>query len=312
MYAVAGVGSVLKIQNSSCYQYILGFHAPKFRTKFIDTVGIISSSVTLHLWQIENRRSQIEITKELNKASEIQRGLLPENQISFQGYDIYGVSEPAHIVGGDYFDYVKPAAGYEERLGIIVSDAASKGLSAAVQALFVSGAIRMAMGFHTKISSLVARLNTLIHATFPYERFVTMFYCELLSSENGLVLYANAGHFPPIHYSFESQVFSDLQPTGGILGVIPGQHFQVENINMRIGDVLVISTDGITEAQNSDGEFIRDEQIKDVIRNSVDKSAREIAETLLRETEVFSQGSTYSDDKTLVVIKRVAPMTTEE
>nr|HPI21271.1 PP2C family protein-serine/threonine phosphatase [Candidatus Kapabacteria bacterium] len=200
--------------------------------------------------------------------------------------------------------YLKPPVGQEERLGIVVSDAASKGLPAAIQALFVSGAIRMGIGFSTRISNLINRLNTLIYDTFPSERFVTLFYCELTLSSNRLVLYANAGHCTPIHYCPTCDSFEYLPATGGLLGLMQNQKIEVENMTMKPGDILIIYTDGITEARNSNNEFFGEERIAEVIRKYHAETPKMIAYNLLEEVQKFSANSTVNDDKTIVVIKR--------
>jgi len=209
---------------------------------------------------------------------------------------------PDSIVGGDYFDYLSTAE--NDRLGVVISDAASKGLPAAVQALFVSGAMRMGVSFETKMSSLIGRLNTLIYDTFPHERFVSLCYCELTHSANGLVLYANAGHCPPLHYRSADGHIARLEPTGGILGIVAEQQFRVENINMGHGDILVMFTDGITEAQDRTGTLYGEDRLRDLLRMYHTEPANVIAQAILEDVQQFAANARYSDDKTLIVIRR--------
>jgi sigma-B regulation protein RsbU (phosphoserine phosphatase) len=304
LYSATGVGDLIKRPGGKFYKYALAFNAPEINQTFFDTINIISSAVTLRLKEFSGQTIQRRIQKDLHQAWEIQRSLLPEHEYVFHDFHIFGVSIPDSTVGGDYFDYLQAGGESEERLGIVVSDAASKGLPAAIQALFVSGAVRMALGFHTKISSLISRLNTVLYNTFPYERFVTLFYCELTTSQNGLVLFANAGHCAPLHYKASREEFEILGPTGGLLGIVEEQKFRVENINMRRGDILVIVTDGILEAQNSAGEIFGEERLKELVERYHDQSAQDIACTIIEDVQKFSIGATYTDDKTIVVIKR--------
>lgn len=304
LFCVTGAGDLLTRNNEQYYKYVLAFNAPELNENFLDTVNIIASAVMVRLSEIKRQGEHKKLQKALDQAWEIQRGLLPDHEANFHDYSIFGISLPDATVGGDYFDYLRPTAEHEERLGIVISDAASKGLPAAIQALFVSGAIRMGIGFHTKISSLIARLNTLIYETFPYERFVTLFYCELTRSSNGLVLYANAGHCPPLHYRAQKEDFKLLNSTGGILGIVPEQQFRVENINMRSGDILVLYTDGILEAQNKAKKIFGESKIMEIVKNNNQLSAKEIAYMIIESVQQFASVSTYSDDKTLVIIKR--------
>jgi len=162
----------------------------------------------------------------------------------------------------------------------------------------------MSHKFAPKISSLMYHLNNIVYETFPLERFLTMFYCEISESSNRLVLYANAGHTEPIHYRRESDRFSLLQSTGGILGLVPNQKFNIENIRMKIGDILVLVTDGVVEAENEKDEFFGYDRLKELIAKYRDFTAKEIALQILEEVQKFSASSQFNDDRTLVVIKR--------
>lgn len=304
MYSVTGVGEMIRINNNTFYQYLLSFNAPHILQSFFDTLSIISSVATVALRNISEEVKSQKIQTDILKASEIQNNLLPDHKIKFHDYDIYGVCIPASVVGGDYFDYLKSDDKEEESLGIVLSDAASSGLPAAIQALFVSGAIRMGKSYSTKISQLISRLNTLIFDTFFYERFVTLFYCELSLSSNRLILYCNAGHCPPIHYRPELDRFKLLNSTGGLLGLMQYQKFGVENIRMHSNDVLVLYTDGITESRNREDKMFGEKRLQELIRKHHTKTPEEISLEILDAVSKFSSKNHYVDDKTLVVIKR--------
>ncbi len=305
LYSATGVGEFVKLNNRKYYQYVLGFNAAEFFQTFYETLTIISGVATVAVKNLETQNKQNKLYKDINKAAEIQRNLLPEHHIRFHDYDVYGVCIPDAGVGGDYFDYIKNDDDEEERLGIVVSDAASKGLPAAIQSLFVSGALRMGASFGTKISGLMSKLNSLIWQTFLIERFVTLFYCELHLSSNRLVLYANAGHPAPVHYRPSQDSIVLLEPTGGMLGVMEQQKYNVENIRMHPDDVLVLYTDGITECQDKNGVRFGDEKLYDLIRKFHEGTSTEIALKIIEEVAKFTVGSNYTDDKTLVVIKRI-------
>ena len=304
LYSAAGVGDLVKIKNKKYYQYVIGFNATEFLQSFYDILSIISGVATVAVKNLATQFEQRKIYRDMLKAAEIQKNLLPEHKIQFHDYDIYGVCIPDSSVGGDYFDYIKNVDDEEERLGIVISDAASKGLPAAIQSLFVSGALRMGASFGTKISGLMSKLNSLIWQTFFYERFVTLFYCELHLSSNRLVLYANAGHPAPVHYrpSLDSIVL--LEPTGGLLGLAEHQKFNVENIRMHCGDILVLYTDGITECQDKFGNRFGDERLYDLIRTYHYENSKNIALKIIEDVQKFTIDSNYTDDKTLVVVKR--------
>lgn len=301
-YALTGVGDVLTVDGIKVYRYALAFTANAITEDLRETLMVAGAAATTALRNMQAAQRERRMQKDLDQAWQIQQGLVPEHSRRFRDFDLYGLSLPESVVGGDYFDYLTTSD--HDRLGVVISDAASKGLPAAVQALFVSGAMRMAVSFETKMSSLISRLNTLMYDTFPHERFVSLFYCEFTHSENGLVLYANAGHCPPLHYRAAASTFEELQPTGGILGIVAEQQFRVENINMAHGDILVMFTDGITEAQDRTGALYGEERLCDVIRLNATLSSQEIALAIVDDVQKYSAGGQYSDDKTLIVIKR--------
>jgi serine phosphatase RsbU (regulator of sigma subunit) len=304
LFSAIGVGELVRLKTGKFYEYVIGFSAPEIQQAFYETLNIISSVSTVALKNLSDQVAHKKIKKDIYRASEIQKNLFPDHAVSFYDYDVFGVCIPDSEVGGDYFDYIRSTDQEEERLGIVISDASSKGLPAAVQSLFLSGALKMGMGFAPKISSIFSKLNNLIHETFFYERFVTLFYCDLTLTSNRLVLYANAGHCSPLHYHAPKDKFKSLDPTGGFLGIMPNQKYKVENINMKKGDVLVLFTDGITEAQDEEGNLFGEERMKDIIRKYHASPANIIAYAILEEVENFSANGAYNDDKTLVVIKR--------
>lgn len=304
VYSLTGVGETQKRSSGTLYKYALAFTAREHNDEFYDTMVVVGSAATTALRQIAFAQRERRMRKDLDQAWQIQRGLVPDHARSFLEYDIFGVSLPDAVVGGDYFDYLTTSD--EDRLGVVISDAASKGLPAAVQALFVSGAIRMGISFETKIASLISRLNQLIFDTFPNERFVSLCYCELTSSASGLVLYANAGHCPPIHYVAATNQLELLLPTGGILGVVENQMFRIENINMKPGDILLLYTDGITETQDRHGKMYGEERLQQLLLENAHLSSEIIAKVILDDVHKVTAGTKYSDDKTLVIIKRKA------
>lgn len=301
-YSLTGVGEMMLVKNLKIHKYALAFTAHAITEEFRDTLVVVGSAATTALRNMQANVREHQMQKDLDQAWEIQRGLVPDHARRFLEYDLYGISLPESIVGGDYFDYLTTSE--KDRLGVVISDAASKGLPAAVQALFVSGAMRMGVSFETKMSSLISRLNTLIYETFPHERFVSLCYCELTHSSNGLVLYANAGHCPPIHVRASTRQAEYLQPTGGILGITADQQFRVENINMGHGDVLVLFTDGITEAHDQSGTLYGEDRLVELIMRNMNATSEVIAQAILDDVQVYSAGAKYSDDKTIIVVKR--------
>jgi len=286
----------------------LGFNAMEITQEFYITLGIISSFVSIKLNEFYEEQLQKRIKKDIFTASTIQRNLFPDHKLTFSDYQIFGTciqSGGDANVGGDYFDYFHNQEREEDRLGIIIADAASSGLPAAVQAVFLSGAVKMAQVFSPKISTMVSRLNTLIFDAFPFERPVSMAYCEFTLSTNRIVQYANAGHVAPIHYRPSENQFQFLDPTGGLLGILKNQKYTVENVRMFPGDVLVIYSDGITEAFNTEGKLFGRNRLQEIIKEYCCSDPEQIVYKIIEEVEKFAGAGQYVDDKTLIVVKRL-------
>jgi phosphoserine phosphatase RsbU/P len=301
-YSATGVGNRETIGELAYYEYLMAFNTGDSNPEFRYILSITGQAVTQML---SGRRSEAEkrsLLSEMELARDLQRRLLPEHELSFGRYDLYGVSIPEKTVGGDFFNYYMMAEN-PERMAVSIGDAASKGFSAAVQALFVSGALMMSVEAETKISPMLRRINTINRRIFPHERFLTLCYCELFDGDEGLMLYSNAGHSKPIHYHAATGECSELTVTGPVIGLVPDAHFNVTNTNIMPGDVLVMYTDGISEANDGDEEY-EIPRIMEVIRRHAHRSAKEICLELIEDVQIFSAEGMYSDDKTAVVIKR--------
>ncbi len=303
-YAATGVGEKFNLNGYMLYPYILAFNSDKFDEELLDTLNIISAAVTSFL---KSRRIQQEseaMQLELKQAREIQTSILPQHEYTFGNYQIYGTTIPEAHVCGDFFDYVE--IGQEARqLGVLVGDAAGKGISAAVQALYISGALRLGASHQIKNSAIISTINNMITRTFPDERFATLFYAELFDNQSGLCVYVNAGHNSPVYYNAETDTIRYLETTGGVLGLTPEQHYLVENINIKKGDLLVLYSDGIIEATTSSGDFYGEERLEKLILNNKDRTPKDIVQLVMDDVISFSANGKYNDDKTLVIVKRI-------
>ncbi|MCK5457208.1 MAG: serine/threonine-protein phosphatase [Melioribacteraceae bacterium] len=302
-YSASGIGSKKRIGDQPFYEYMLAVNSIEVEEELRNNLNVIATLLTS---KIKDRRvadSRKELMSDLDEAKELQRSILPDHEYHFNDYDIFGVTVPAKIMSGDYFDYLEFGSD-DQRLGIVVGDAASKGASAAAEAMYISGAIRMAVNFEIKISALLNRLNQIINKIFSDDRFTTLFYGEITSNENGLFLYANAGHNPPILYSAQKDEIKYLGTTGPLLGPAPNSKYHTDSINIQVGDILVIYSDGIVEAADINFDFYEEKKLETIIRESKDLKPQEIVYKILDDVSKFSTNGKYNDDKTLVIIKR--------
>ncbi|MDH4069816.1 MAG: PP2C family protein-serine/threonine phosphatase [Ignavibacteria bacterium] len=303
VYSATGVGEKVHLGGHVVFPYVIainGDYLPEDMTYALNIIGSVLTSA-LQSRRIESKAKLLEA--DLDKAREIQKSILPEHELSFHAYDIYGISIPDRVVGGDFFDYLDTAED-SDRLGVVIGDAASKGLSAAAQALYVSGALRMGIEYQTKMNSYIGKINRLVNKTFSPEQFISLFYLELTTSEKGLVFYVNAGHSHPMLLRRKDDEVERLKATGQIIGPFPGEKYRIEFTTMDRGDILLLFTDGITEAFDDNKEMYGDERLERKLRSLKDRSPKEISQLILEEVQLHNRLVEYSDDKTLVVIKK--------
>ncbi|MGA8264532.1 MAG: PP2C family protein-serine/threonine phosphatase [Ignavibacteriaceae bacterium] len=301
-YSASGVGYKVKLDDKPYYEYLLALNSDEINEDLRLALNIISTALTSRIKQ-RSVSSRANIMKAgLDKARELQKSILPEHQYNFHDYELFGVTNPAEIVGGDFFDYIE--MGEDDKLAVIVGDAASKGVSAAAEAMYISGALRMGANFEIKISPLMKRMNKLVNKIFADDKFASMFYGELSTEKSGLFLYSNAGHNPPIFLKGDSNQVELLNTTGPVLGPTPNAKFLVDNIKIHPGDVLFIYSDGVTDSTDSEFNNYGEERLLDLLKKVKDKSAREINYAVLEDVIKFSKRGSYNDDKTIVVIKR--------
>ncbi len=303
-YSASGVGGRKKIKDKFYYEYLLALNSHKIDEDFRINLNIIATAITSQIKQRRSAESVNYLKADIDKARQLQKSILPEHEFKFHDYDLYGLTNPAEIIGGDFFDYLEHGD-EKDRLGVTIGDAASKGVGAAAEAMYIAGALRMASGFEIKIVALMRRLNQLVNRIFEDDKFASLFYGELSTHRTGLFLYANAGHNPPIFFRAKTGNAEFLDPTGPVLGPAPNAKYQVDSVNFSKGDVLLLYSDGITESANEKFEPYGDEKLLAKLKSLVQLTPKEITLGILDDVIKFSKNGKYSDDMTLVVIKKM-------
>jgi sigma-B regulation protein RsbU (phosphoserine phosphatase) len=303
-YSASGVGSRKKIDEKFYYQYLLALNSDKIDEDFRLSLNMIATALTSKIKQRRSSESVNHLRADIDKARQIQKSILPEHEYKFHDYLLYGITNPAEIVGGDFFDYLEHGED-RERLGVAIGDAASKGVGAAAEAMYISGAIRMASGFEIKIAALMRRMNQLVNRIFEDDKFASLFYGELSTQTAGMFLYSNAGHNPPIFLKSKTDETQLLNPTGPVLGPAPNAKYHLESVNFAKGDILLLFSDGVTEAANKRFQLYGDSRLINKLKELKNLSPKEIAVTILEDVINFSKNGKYSDDITLVVIKKI-------
>ncbi|MCW8803447.1 MAG: SpoIIE family protein phosphatase, partial [Ignavibacteriaceae bacterium] len=177
-YSASGVGGRKKIKEKLYYEYLLAMNSERIDEDFRINLNIIATAVTSKIKQRRSAESVNYLKADIDKARQLQKSILPEHEFKFHDYELYGVTNPEEIIGGDFFDYLEHGEEHD-RLGITIGDAASKGVGAAAEAMYIAGALRMASGFEIKIVALMRRLNQLVNKIFEDDKFASLFYGEL-------------------------------------------------------------------------------------------------------------------------------------
>jgi CheY-like chemotaxis protein len=259
---------------------------------------------TIDLGQSSARHWDKEIlARELVMAGKIQADILPEEVPTITGWDIATRLEPARETSGDFYDFIPLT---DHKWGVVIADVTDKGMGAAIFMALSSTLIRT---YATRFPTLPAiSLNAVSERILNDTRggmFVTMFF-GVLETHTDRIVFANAGHPPGFLVSTRrgKDSYEQLRPTGMALGVSNQAQWKQKVLKPGPGDVLVLYTDGITEAQNSSGDFFGEDRILDVAFAKIGCPAAEIRDALLAEVHRFVGSAPPQDDIALIVIKR--------
>jgi sigma-B regulation protein RsbU (phosphoserine phosphatase) len=233
---------------------------------------------------------------EIAEARAIQEGFLPKEIAQLPGYEISSAWQSARVVGGDYFD-VLPFDG--ESCGLCIADVAGKGLPAALLMSNLQAAVRGLASPALAPEDLCSRLNALLCRNMASDRFVTLFYAHLDGPERRL-RYVSAGHNPPFVFHADGS-HERLREGGLVLGVFTNQTFKSDAVRLRTGDRMVLFTDGVTEACNSEDEEFGEDRLLEVLQENRSRSATEIQKKILQTVTEFSRAP-WRDDATLLVV----------
>jgi len=270
-------------------------------TPLYDSLGNIAGSIESIRDITDMRRTEQSLERsrsELRIASDIQRSFLPEKIPSLSGFDLAATFIPAMEVGGDFYDFI-PGDG---KLGMVIADVSGKSVPAALFMALSRTIVRINATHHEKGTDVMEDANNMICADSREGMFVTLFYGVLDESSRSLV-YANAGHPPPLLMRSGSNAFEKLEVTGIALGAMGGAKYEERRVDLSSGDVLVLYTDGVNEAENRNGEQYGIERFRCTITKSCQHSAQGILDKILADLSQFCDGQAQFDDITMVVVR---------
>jgi len=242
------------------------------------------------------------VEEELAVAEETQRSLLPRSLPQAEPYRIRAFSRPTRQLGGDFYDFIAVREGL---LTGVLADVSGKGIPAALLSSLTIGALNMEFRSSPRSDQVLNGVNKLLCQKTPVNRFVTLFLFQLDADGKGH--YIGAGHNPAYLYRAATGEVEEL-PSGGIpLGMFPLASYQPVDLAMAPGDILVVYSDGLTEAENSAKEEFGEERVLGLIKSLAADGVEAMESALLRELDGFTQGAMQSDDITFLLIQHGGP-----
>ena len=257
-------------------------------------VAIIIEKVMLHDQLIEKQRLETQ----LEVARQVQLELLPARDPQLEGFDISAYNFPTEEVSGDYYDWVQI---YDDQIGIVIADVSGKGVPAALLMAFLRASLRAAshIGYAPQVS--MSKVNYLLWESIERNQFVTAFY-GILDATNRTFAYSNAGHNPPMLIDVDGT--AHFEERGGVpLGMFRDSRYYEYYATIAPGQILVLYTDGVTEATNPTGEEYGRDRLVEAVRSARDLPAREMIDVLHRDLIAWTDGQGAGDDVTFFILK---------
>ena len=272
-----------------------------------DHLKVLTTLASVAAIRVENARlteEQLErerLERELQVASEIQQRFQPTSAPQVTGYELQGISFPCYEIGGDYYDFIQRANG---NLVVALGDVSGKGTAAALLMSSLHAAVHAQFDTHKSLVETISAINRYLVESIPANRFVTLFYADL-NPKTGALAFLNAGHNPPL-IVHAGGTMEQLAAGGLPLGIMADADFREGNTKLKPGDVLVIYSDGVSEAVSPTGEEFGPTRLYETVARNMDASAAGIRDRIESALTKFAQGTPAADDITLVIVKRLA------
>lgn len=254
-------------------------------------------------WRLK-RENQL-IAEQLRIAKEVQRQLFPQRYPSLRSLEYYGVCHTAREVGGDYYDFLRLNP---EELWMAVGDISGKGISAALLMANLQALLRSRAPLHgTSLAKLVGDVNQALYETTGDSKFASLF-CGLYDGLSRRLHYVNAGHCPPIllrKREGSAREAELLEATGTLLGLFSESSYEQLSVELHPGDVLLVHTDGVTEAFDDQLQEFGEERLRQLAIDHADLPPVELAQRIVDEVNRFTGESDHRDDLTLVLARVV-------
>jgi len=254
------------------------------------------------IYSMANEKKRLD--HDLEIARDIQRILLPAEAPAINGFQISGINVPARQVSGDYFDYIRVD---DDRLGVAIADVSGKGVPASLIMAICRSVLRAEAARNPSPADVLRKVNRQLYPDIKEDMFISMAYLILDHQRDGVTL-ARAGHDAPLLYKRHSQTVTPIKPPGMVVGIDSGNVFDRLTSDFAVplerDDCLILYTDGVTEALNTDeDEFGLDRMIQSV-RASATDGAQTIVKRIIEDVRTFTGSVPQNDDITVIAIRK--------
>jgi sigma-B regulation protein RsbU (phosphoserine phosphatase) len=304
-----GIRSVLAVPLSVDERNIFGIiyaDSPTYEATFTEEhLDILTTLASVASIRVENaslldeRIQRERMERELELATEIQQRFQPSAPPKIDGYEFQGISFSCYEIGGDYYDFIERPDG---RMLIALGDVSGKGTAAALLMSSLHAAIHGQVSAKRELDETVTSVNRYLAENTPANRFVTLFAAEL-DPASGRLRYINAGHNPPLVGRADGSI-QQLDSGGFPLGILPSAEYEVGELQLAPGEIVVIYSDGVSEANNLKEEEFGLDRLTEVVRLNRGLSASGIRDKVESALSGFTQTAPANDDITLVIVKR--------
>ncbi|MCK9410270.1 MAG: GAF domain-containing SpoIIE family protein phosphatase [Bacteriovoracaceae bacterium] len=268
--------------------------------RLLAIISAQSAQVVENARLIEEEKLYIKMQQEVGLAAKIQQDLLPRSNPGLYGYDIFARTIAAQSIGGDYFDFIPMSDG---RTALCLGDVSGKGLPASLLMANLQATLRGQTLVSQQPSECLLRSNKLLYESTSPEKFATLFY-GVIDVKQHSIHYSNAGHDWPFLISKDNRI-QRLKTGGLMIGLLPQASYQDEEVPIQIGDLLVIQSDGVSEAMNAAHEQFGEERLQTLLLDHKVKTAEEIIDIIVKEVRKHAGAHPQSDDITIMVVKRI-------
>lgn len=246
-----------------------------------------------------NEEQKRLLEKDLQVTQEMNRSMLPRTVPDMDSWDLGIHYLPSRILSGDFYDIIRQS---EDSVALAVGDVAGKGIPAGLLRASLQATVRTLSHQSLAPAELLGEANQHFVGASHASRFASVFY-GVLQNDRGTLVYANGGHLPPM-LRRESGTWEVLGATGTVVGILEDSRYREESCSIEPGDLLVLFTDGVTEAEDPSGEFFDERNLVEAVNSRVSYPAQEIADGIAEELDRFSLGPP-KDDRTIVVLRRL-------